>query len=338
MITLKDIAKKVGRSVTTVSRALDDYDDVSPETKALVRRVAAEMGYTPSTLAQRLQKKRTDTIGLILPASGPRFSDPFFSEFIAGINRQAGQMDYDLLVSTHPPGEREMQAYQQNVRSRRVDGFIVVRTRLQDARIEYLRQSSFPFVSFGRTEGKLDFPYVDEDGESGMQLIADHLVDQGYRQIGMIAGPSFLMFAQHRRRGLVRALEKYGIHLKKDFVREGDLSQQGGYEQASQLLELPDPPTAIVAGNDLMAFGAMSAAQDRGLEVGKDIAITGFDDIPMAEYSHPPLTTLHQPIYQIGEKVCEMLILLILGERLEEEQIILQPRLIVRQSSGASAR
>ncbi|MEJ2305138.1 MAG: substrate-binding domain-containing protein, partial [Anaerolineales bacterium] len=99
-----------------------------------------------------------------------------------------------------------------------------------------------------------------------------------------------------------------------------------------------DPPTAIVAGNDLMAFGAMSAAQDRGLEVGKDIAITGFDDIPMAAYSHPSLTTLHQPIYQIGEKVCEMLILLILGEELEQEQIILEPRLIIRQSTGAALK
>jgi LacI family transcriptional regulator len=338
MVTLKDIAKKVGRSVTTVSRALDDYDDVSPETKALVRRVAAEMGYTPSTLAQRLQKKRTDTIGLILPTSGPRFSDPFFSEFIAGINHQAGQMGYDLLVSTHPPGEREMQAYRQNVQSRRVDGFIVVRTRCQDARIEYLRQSNFPFVSFGRTEGKLDFPFVDEDGESGMQLIADHLIDVGHQQISMIAGPSFLMFAKHRKRGLLGGLEKHGIQLADEFIREGDLSQQGGYEQASRLLEQPDPPTAIVAGNDLMAFGAMSAAQDRGLEVGKDIAITGFDDIPMAAYSHPSLTTLHQPIYQIGEKVCEMLILLILGEKLEQEQIILEPRLIIRQSTGAARR
>ncbi|MEJ2265742.1 MAG: LacI family DNA-binding transcriptional regulator [Anaerolineales bacterium] len=338
MVTLKDIAKKVGRSVTTVSRALDDYDDVSPETKALVRQVAAEMGYTPSTLAQRLQKKRTDTIGLILPTSGPRFSDPFFSEFIAGINHQAGQMGYDLLVSTHPPGEREMQAYRQNVQSRRVDGFIVVRTRCQDARIEYLQHTNFPFISFGRTEGKLDFPFVDEDGESGMQLIADHLIDLGYRQIGLINGPSFLMFAKHRRTGLSKGLEKHGIQLADEFIREGDLSQQEGYEQASELLELPDPPTAIAAGNDLMAFGAMSAAQDRGLEVGKDIAITGFDDIPMAAYSHPSLTTLHQPIYQIGEKVCEMLILLILGEKLEQEQIILEPRLIIRQSTGAALK
>ncbi|HEX6305869.1 MAG TPA: LacI family DNA-binding transcriptional regulator [Anaerolineales bacterium] len=337
-VTLRDIAKRVGKSVTTVSRALDNYDDVSPETKALVLQVAAEMGYTPSTLAQRLQKQRSETIGLILPTFGPRFSDPFFSEFLAGIGNQAAKRGYDLLVSTRPPGDQEMDAYRQTMHGRQVDGFIILRTRRQDDRIQFLRQANFPFVAFGRSEGPLDYPFVDEDSQLGMRLVAEHLIELGHQRIGLITGPRYLMFIQHRIQGLKDGVEQNGVTLKQKMVREADLTQRGGYNQTNHLLDLPTPPTAIVACNDLMAFGAMSAVQDRGLEVGKDIAVTGFDDIPMAEYSHPPLTTLHQPIYKIGEQVCEMLIRIILGETLERDQIILEPRLVIRQSSGGRLR
>ncbi|MEA3350855.1 MAG: LacI family DNA-binding transcriptional regulator, partial [Chloroflexota bacterium] len=166
-VTLKDIAKKVGRSVTTVSRALHDYDDVSPKTKSEVRRVAEELGYTPNILAQRLQKQSSDTIGFILPTFGPRFSDPFFSEFLAGIGNKAAKLGYDLLVSTRSPGEEELQTYRSKVQSDSVDGFIVVRTRRQDARIRYLCNENFPFAAFGRTENACAYSYIDEDSEHG---------------------------------------------------------------------------------------------------------------------------------------------------------------------------
>jgi LacI family transcriptional regulator len=129
-------------------------------------------------------------------------------------------------------------------------------------------------------------------------------------------------------------LAEHGITLDMSQVMTSDLTQRGGYEQSKNLLSSNNPPTAIVACNDLMAFGAMSAAQELGLTVGRDVAITGFDDVPMAAYSHPPLTTIHQPIYKIGGMVCEMLINIIEGDRLEEEQIILSPTLVVRQSCG----
>jgi LacI family transcriptional regulator len=337
-VTLRDIAKRVGKSVTTVSRALNDYDDVSPKTKAEVRRVASEMGYTPSSMAQRLRKQRSDSIGVILPTFGPRFSDPFFSEFLAGVGNTATEMGYDLMVSTRPPNEQEMAAYRLNVQGRRVDGFIIVRTRCEDPRIEYLHQVSFPFVAFGRTCGFLDFPFVDEDSEYGMQLIADHLVSLGHYHIACISAPSNLTFTSQRLNGISKGLAKHNITLDKDLIRESDLTQGGGFKQASILLDLPNPPTAITACNDLMAFGAMSAAQERGLVVGKDIAITGFNDIPMAEHSHPPLTTLRQPIYRIGNLVCEMLIHIIQGVPLESDQVILKPSLVVRQSCGAFAK
>jgi len=334
VVTLKDIAQTTGKSITTVSRALNDYDDVSPTTKELVRRVAAELGYVPNIFAQRLQKQFTETIGLIIPTFGPRFSDPFFSELLAGIGNRAANRGYDLLVSTRAPGEEELDTYLAAIRGRRVDGFILVRTRRQDARVTSLQEVNFPFVAFGRTDEKLDFPFVDEDGTYGMRLVTEHLASLGHQRIACIAPPNDLMFAHYRLRGFKEGLSEAGIPVNDALIRIGNLTQRSGYEQASVLLDLPSPPTAIAACNDLMAFGAMSAAQARGLVVGKDVAITGFDNIPMAEYSHPSLTTLHQPLYKIGGMVCEMLIQLIRGESLKEKCILLKPELIVRQSSG----
>jgi LacI family transcriptional regulator len=333
-VTIKDIAKRVGLSVTTVSRALNDFDDVSAETKELIHRTAEEMGYVPNSLAQRFQKRKTDTIGLILPTFGPRFSDPYFSELLAGIGNKAANQGYDLLVSTRAPGDEELLAYRQMVQGNRVDGLVVVRTRQHDERIEYLRSVKFPFVAFGRVEGELDFPFVDEDGAYGMRLVANHLVDLGHRRIACIASPPELTFSQYRLDGLRFRLQELNVPLDSTLVRVGDLTQRSGYEQVTELLELPQSPTAIVAFNDLMAFGAMSAAQDRGLAVGSDISITGFDNIPMSAHSHPPLTTIDQPIYQIGSMVCEMLIQCVRGETPEQKQVLLQPELNIRGSSG----
>jgi len=335
-VTLKDIAHRVGKSVTTVSRALNDFDDVSPETKAAVRQIAEELGYIPNIHAQRLQKQSTDTIGFIMPTFGPRFADPFFSEFLAGIGNQATELGFDLLVSTCPPGTMELQAYEKNVRSPRVDGFIIVRTRQQDQRIKFLSQMEIPFVAFGRMLDHNDYAYVDEDGEYGMQLITCHLADLGHKRIGYLDAPVDLMFGHYRRQGFLSGLKDNNLEMDENLIVTGDLTQRAGYQLGLELLTGEDPPTAIVACNDLMALGVISAAQHLGLEVGSDVAITGFDNIPLAEHCHPPLTTVHQPIYQIGEMVCEMLINEIRGEPLEQDQIILQPSLMIRESSIGS--
>jgi len=334
--TIKDIARKTGKSITTVSRALNDYDDVSPATKARIKQAAEELGYTPNRVAQRLQKRRTDTIGLILPTFGPRFADPFFSELLAGVGNKAAEYGYDLLVSTRAPGEKEMDAYRQKVRGGDVDGFVVVRTRLHDTRIDYLKTTQAPFVVFGRTETDLDYPFVDEDGAHGVRLLVEHLAALGHRRLAYISAPPDLTFAKYRKQGLFEGLQAASLAIADDMIVTGDLTQRGGYTQAERLLDHPQPPTAIIACNDLTALGAMSAAQGRGLVVGRDIAVTGFDDIPMAEHAHPPLTTVHQPIYQIGGMVCEMLLKTLLGNPPQERQVILKPKLMVRQSSGGA--
>ena len=333
-VRLKDIAQRVGKSVTTVSRALNDYDDVGVETKAEIVRVADEMGYSPNTLAQRLQKRRSDTIGLIIPTPPERFADPFFTELLAAVGDKASERGYDMLVSTQPPGEQELMTYRKMLEGRLVDGFIVARTHRQDARIEYLAMQGFPFVVFGSVEGDIEFPFIDVDGEHGMRLIAGHLYESGCRNVACIAPHSDFSFASCRMEGLQDGLAERGLQLKEENIRTGDLSQSSGYEHARDFLNKTDSPDAIASCNDLMAFGAIHAAQELGLVVGKDVCITGFDDVPTAEHAHPPLTTVHQPVREVGGMVCEMLVKLISGEKLVREHILLQPTLVVRQSCG----
>ncbi len=332
-VTLKDIARETGYSITTVSRALNDYDDVNAETKQRIRDTANRLGYHPNATAQRLQRQRTDTLGLVIPTTEPRLSDPFFIEFLTGFGNEAGTHGYDLLVSTRSPGPQEIDAYRHLVGGKRVDGLAVIRTRRQDSRITYLCEQRFPFVAFGRTEGECDFPFVDEDGRSGIAQATQHLIDQGHRRIAFITADQSLMFAHERLRGFLETMAENGVAVDDDLIVEGNLSQRSGRRAARYLLDLPKPPTAITATNDLMALGAMATAQAQGLKVGQEIAITGFDDIPLAEHSHPPLTTVHQPIYRIGETVCRMLIRVIQGDFVEDQHVILQPRLVLRASS-----
>lgn len=342
-VTLKDLAKELGLSVTTVSRALAGYDDVAESTRRRVRQTAQEMGYYPNVTAQQLRRQRTDTLAFVIPTHGPRLSDPFFSELLAGIGNEAGRHRFDLLVSTQPPdSEAEREAYRRIVHGRRADGALVVRTRQKDERIRFLSEQGFPFVAFGRSDLGIEFPYVDEDSYTGMRLLAQHMVDLGHRHFGFISAPAGLLFCRLRLDGYRSVLQANGFPANGGLVVSGDLAQRSGFRAAQELLGRTPRPTAIIACNDLMALGAMSAAQKMGLTVGRDLSVGGFDDIPLAEHAHPPLTTMRQPIYEIGQRITRMLVQLIQvprglsgeEEAPAERQVLLTPQLIVRESSG----
>ncbi len=335
-VTLKDIAEKVGYSITTVSRALAGYDDVAESTRQLVLKTANELGYHPNITARRLQKQRTDTIGFIIPTHGPRFADPFFSELLAGIGNGAAERELDLLVSTRAPGPEELKVYERMVRERRVDGLLVVRTRRRDPRIAYLVEREFPFVTFGRSDLEVDFPYLDVDSETGTRQLTQHLIDLGHRRVAYISAPLNLMFASHRLEGYKEALAANRIPFDESLLAVGELTERSGHAVGRDFLTRDERPTAIIACNDLMALGVISAAQGLGLTVGRDVAVAGFDDVPLAEHAHPPLTTVHQPIYEIGQRICEMLIHLLREETLEEYHVLLKPELIIRESCGAA--
>jgi DNA-binding LacI/PurR family transcriptional regulator len=169
-----------------------------------------------------------------------------------------------------------------------------------------------------------------------MELVGQHLLALGHERFGCILAPTDLMFCIDRSAGLEAVLERSGLSIPSEYAIVGDLTQSGGYQAMDDLLQLSPPPTAVIACNDLMALGAISAAQARGLVVGRDVVITGFDDIALAEHSHPPLTTVHQPIYDIGCQICNMLIRMIQGEELAERHVLLEPQFIVRESSGTA--
>lgn len=331
---LKDIAGALGLSVTTVSRALAGYDDVSEQTRQRVLTAAEAIGYVPDATAQRLQKQRTRTIGFVIPTFGPRFADPFFSELLAGIGNEAARRGYDVLISTVAPGPDELGVYRRHVRSRRVDGLIVVRTRQDDPRVRYLVESGFPFVAFGRTNQDLTFPWVDVDGAAGMRQAVAHLAQLGHRRIGYIRGPQDVMFSAVRWQGFCQAMAEHDLPIEPQWILYGDLSQGSGRAVAGQLLDGSSRPTALLVGNDLMALGAIVAAQERQLVVGRDISIIGFDDIGPAEHAHPPLTTIRQPIYRIATMVTAMLVQLLEGETIQEPHVLLMPELVVRHSTG----
>jgi LacI family transcriptional regulator len=333
-VTLKDIAERTGKSVPTVSRALAGFEDISLETRQAVQRVALELGYVPNAAARNLQRQRTHSLALILPTSlNLRFSDPFFSEFLSGAVEQAAQLGFNVTVTTDA-GQDEREMYLRHMRSRSADGYIVVRTQRQDGRIALLREQQVPFVAFGRIEGDNDFPLVDEDGTCGIRQAVDHLVALGHRRLACIAEPLAYTKSYHRVQGFIEGLQAHGLPLDPSLIVETRFRQRSGKLGAQQLLDLDDPPTAIVACNDLLAFGAVSEAQSRGLVVGRDISITGFDDILWAEYGNPPLTTVRLPGGEVGGLVAEKLCRLVAGEALGEKQTILTPALVVRESTG----
>lgn len=333
-VTLRDIAQQVNRSVTTVSRALHDYEDVNEETRELVKRTAREMGYMPNVVAQRLQKQRADTLGLILPAFGPRLSDPHFGEVLAGVGDELARSGFDLLISITDPHLDSLEVYHQKISGRRVDGVLVVQLNCYDERIEFLLSHAVPFVAYGRTLDGKEFPFVDVDYVAGMHALVQHFSDLGHRRIGCVTGSPEFTFIHYQREGFRQAMDACALPVADGFIIEADQTQRGGYGAAQTLLSQSEPPTAIVAGNDLMALGAMSAAQDQGLDVGRDIAVAGFDDIPLAETSHPTLTTVRLPAHRLGQLMGRMLVALARGEALDERHVLVQPSLIIRQSTS----
>lgn len=333
--TLKTISKATGFSVTTVSRALGGYDDVSEETRQIILAEARRQGYEPNLNARLLQGGRTQTIGLIMSIGGRRSPDPFFSEFIAGVSNQATLSGYDLLLNADTHGATEVDTYRRLVSRGRVDGLILVRARHRDPRITYLLSADIPFVVFGRTDHTETYSYIDMDGVAAQALLTRHFIQLGHRRIAYAAPPLELMFTDFRIQGYRHALEEAAIPFQPEWLLHGELTEQSGRDLAHRLLELSPAPTAIMAGNDLMAFGVMRAIQERGLRVGEEVAVGGFDDVPTAEHIHPGLTTIRQPIYEVGQQLVTLLIQRIRGEVKEDIQQLLQPELIIRASSGS---
>ncbi|GIL09121.1 MAG: transcriptional regulator [Chloroflexota bacterium] len=336
MVKLKDVAEKSGFSITTVSRALAGYSDVNNKTRQQIVEIAYSLGYQPNMVARQLRAQKTDTIGMIIPAYDHQLSEDFFSELLIGVGYAAAQFGYDLLISARSSGD-QMDAYRCIVGGNRVDGVLVARTCRNDPRIAYLKSLNHPFVVSGRSspDEASDFPYIDADSQLGIRMMVNHLTALGHQRLALLLPPENIAYTPYRLNGYKEGLAEASLPYRDEYIIYSNLRREGGYAAAQHLLDRHPDVTAIVASNDPMALGAMLAVHERGLQVGRDIAVTGFDDIPAAEYANPPLSTVRQPIHTIGQRLTEMLIKIIHNEPLDEPQILLTPELVIRGSCGA---
>jgi DNA-binding LacI/PurR family transcriptional regulator len=248
----------------------------------------------------------------------------------------AEDQGYHILTFTHSTASHPWRPYEELILTNRVDGFVLSDTNEDDERVRYLLDSGFPFVAFGRANEDWDFPYVDVDGTAGVRLGVEHLLSLGHQRIGFIGWPETSLVGHYRCQGYMTALRAAGISHDPAWIIRAEHSEVAGRQAMGRLLSLaPDlRPTAVVAVSDLMAIGAMNAVYEAGLRPGRDVAVVGFDDIPTAQYLRPPLTTLRQPISEVGERVVSMLLRRIQGDELAERSVLLAPRLIARESSG----
>jgi DNA-binding LacI/PurR family transcriptional regulator len=307
-ITMAELARKCGYSKATVSRALADDPRVKPETKALILELAAQYNYQPHMVASNLAKRRTKTIGLMFPKAPRTIADPFFLEYLHGVSETLFEQGFSLLIpQVH--GRRITETIAQLVAHGRVDGIILTEPLLEDSRIELLRESGVPFVFLGSTVDP-GVSWVDGDNRGGACDAVRTLGSLGHRNIAVITGEQGLVSTKKRLAGYRDGLSFLGIEFREDLVWPGDFTRQGGYEAVrSHLSQIKKGDvTAIFACNDLMAIGGIQALSEAGLRVPEQISIMGFDGIEVGQYLTPPLTTVEQPVFRLGQEVSRVLL------------------------------
>lgn len=329
-ITIQDVAGAANVSVSTVSRVLNDKDDVAPATYQKVREVIVELGYTSSLAARSLRSRRTGVIGLIMP----ELEDPFCVQIIKGISQAITALDYDLIAYTsgsrkrHSKAERE-QHYVSLLSGSITDGVILV----TPAATKF--STTTPIVAIDPNNECPNCLGVTAKNQAGALAATEYLISLGHRRIGFIGGRLDLRCAQQRLQGYEAALRRADIAADPDLITIGDFSRAIGRDCAQRLLSLAEPPTAIFAANDQSAIGAIEAAHETGRRVPDDLSVVGFDNIPEGGYLHPALTTVDQFIAKMGYVSTEMLIRLIQGEPLDGSLYEMPTELVVRDSCQA---
>lgn len=332
--TIRDVAKKLNLSITTVSRALDGYGDVAQQTRELVTKTANRMGYAPNRAARQLRRQQAETIGFIIPSISKRFDESFFAEFIAGIGEELSSNNFDLLVANATTDKGERDLYHRWVNSRKVDGFILNRIRKHDWRVNYLSQWNIPFVALGKSQDGINYPCIRIDGRDAYLELIRHIQGNGFSRFAFIGGPNDLIDHIERLKWFKSALGKCGLQVDPNRIISTDMSSTAGYEAAAALLSGSSPPNAVFCVSDETAFGVLHAAHEQGLTIGTDISVVGFDGVQDAKHSEPPLTTLDIPIFDIAQQLVAMLLKAIAGESVDTP-VFIKPALLFRASAGS---
>lgn len=334
-ITSFDVAEKSGVSRTTVSLVLNNISDIriSPETRQRVLDVARELGYHPDSAGRKLASGRSNTIGLVLRQSREQvFADSLLPKVAMGVNQAAEESGFQVLLKALEP--ENVDGYVRLIQENHVDGIIISGPQQDDLEIVNLYREGFPIVLMGQLPGS-NLPVVDIDAISGSKIAVKHLIDNGHTNIGMITNASLkYTSAQQRYTGYLKALEEAGIAQDPHLLLEGNYTPNSGYLAMKRLLEKKPLVTAVFIASDVVAKGAMQAIKEANLRIPEDVSVVGFDDIPLADFFDPPLTTVRIPSYQLGWVAGNNLIQLVKGNKLEQNQVFLDSELIIRNSSS----
>jgi LacI family transcriptional regulator len=328
MPTIKEVSQLAHVSPSTVSRVLNGTTPVSADTRERVLRAIEELDYTPNAFARGLATNRSGGIGVTTNDIG----SPYYAVMLRGVEAAIEDAGLHLMVSSgHARAGSERSAIQ-FLKARRSDALIVQAEALSDAElIDQVDQAGVPVVVFGRRIPELDTVCVHLDNEAGGRIATDHLLRHGHRRIAHIAGPLRFPDARHRLQGYREALDAAGIAYDDHLVVEGDFREGGGRAAMERLLDRTTDLDAVFVANDQMAAGAMRAARDRGLDVPRDLSLVGYDDVLLAQYLSPALTTVRQPLFDMGRAAADIAIAL-LEQRKVEVRTRFEPELVVRES------
>jgi LacI family transcriptional regulator len=327
-VTIIDVAREAGVSVATVSKVINDRYGVAPATQERVMSVVKQLGYESSLVAASLRRRRTNVIGVLVTEF-----EPYSAELLKGIGAAAQGTGYELLAHSGWAAGSPLDGWERRSLSRLagtlIDGAILVTPSV------LMPETSIPVVAIDPHEGRGGPATVDSDNAGGARLAVEHLIALGHRRIAHLRGRADLESAHVRERGYRESLDAAGIRFDPALVRDGGYQRQEGREAALELLRLSEPPTAVFAGNDLSAIGAMAAAAELGLRVPDDVSVVGFDDIPEAARATPRLTTVSQPLHDMGAEAVRMLVDLLSGGTDGNRHVRLPDELIVRETTAA---
>jgi len=303
--TLDQVAKIAGVSRATVSRVVNNSPKVSPRTREKVKKAIKESGYKPDAVARSLAKNETGIVGLVIPESVSRlFSDPFFAPFIQAVTEKCNDLDYELMLSLLTTPDREKEQCEGVVSSSFLDGFLFASSTVEDPLVDELLSDGTPFISVGRHPNE-EVNFVDVDNYGGAKRATEYLLNLDHERIAAITGPLDQAAGIDRLKGYKDALREAGMEPEEGLIVEGDFTEESGVNGAQTLLA--NFPTAIIAANDMTAIGALKAVKKSGKSVPEDIAIVGFDDVASATAVEPPLTTVRQPIRELGRQATSAL-------------------------------
>jgi LacI family transcriptional regulator len=333
-VTLKDLAARAKVHPSTISRVANNDPGlrIAPATRSRIEALLRETGYQPNGIARGLKLRQTNVLAVVIPD----VTNPFFAALFRGVEDAAAPRGFNVLLCNTDGTPERQRSHLQSLEARRVDGVILASSFLRDPGVRDLRKQKVPYVLVNRFSDEGEDPFVGSDDLVGGRLATSHLLELGHRRIGHLAGRATVSTGVMRRRGYLAAHQLAGLSADPRLIVEAGYSEEGGAVAARRLLALQDPPTALFAITDLAALGAVEAALSLGLRVPEDVAIVGYNDIPLASRVSPGLTTMHVPIHDFGAVAAGMLLEQIESGAASRRRVLFTPELVVRGSTVAA--